>query len=323
MLQRSILKVKQLVLLTSERSTVDCSYSVSRALYRNWQHNDVNKLLLDRRSDLWSIVKRCYNRNCCVRNYSTETHSHHTNQKNVNPIDDLQKYVAVPLLKNEQRVFNPTAKEVRQGEQIFWNRPDNEIKFLKSAVLAEHLPKYTKQMTEVAFIGRSNVGKSSLIQVLLGGKENVHVRTSKTPGHTKMMNFFQVGDKLSVVDMPGYGYRMPSNYVQMVEQFLQSRPNLSRTLFLVDGSVGVTETDVIGLNMMEDFQIPYTLVLTKIDKAKPAVRIRHCLSALKYIEQTMYCLPQPFLVSSLTGEGVQFLQAFIAHVTGNLKVAGQ
>ncbi|NXX89015.1 GTPB8 protein, partial [Centropus bengalensis] len=172
---------------------------------------------------------------------------------------------------------------------------------------------------QVCFIGRSNVGKSSLIRALFSLSPEVEVRVSKTPGHTKKMNFFKVGKCFTLVDMPGYGYRAPQDFVEMVEAYLQERRNLKRTFLLVDGVVGLQKTDHIGIEMLEEFGIPYVMVLTKIDRASKGLLLKNVLEIQEFVkEKTQGCFPQLFLVSSLEFSGVHLLRGFIAHVTGNL-----
>ncbi|KFO73276.1 GTP-binding protein 8, partial [Cuculus canorus] len=176
-------------------------------------------------------------------------------------------------------------------------------------------------LLQVCFIGRSNVGKSSLIRALFSLSPEVEVRVSKTPGHTKKMNFFKVGKYFTLVDMPGYGYRAPQDFVEMVEAYLQERRNLKRTFLLVDGVVGLQKTDYIGIEMLEEFGIPYVMVLTKIDRASKGLLLKNVLEIQEFVnKKTQGCFPQLFLVSSLEFSGVHLLRCFIAHVTGNLPV---
>uniref|UniRef100_H0ZT73 GTP-binding protein 8 n=1 Tax=Taeniopygia guttata TaxID=59729 RepID=H0ZT73_TAEGU len=172
---------------------------------------------------------------------------------------------------------------------------------------------------QVCFIGRSNVGKSSLIRALFSLAPEVEVRVSKTPGHTKKMNFFKVGKYFTLVDMPGYGYRSPQDFVEMVEAYLQERHNLKRTFLLVDGVVGLQKTDHIAVEMLEEFGIPYVMVLTKIDRASRGLLLKNVLEIQEFVkESTQGCFPQLFLVSSVEFSGVHLLRCFVAHVTGNL-----
>ncbi|XP_026702807.1 GTP-binding protein 8, partial [Athene cunicularia] len=174
-------------------------------------------------------------------------------------------------------------------------------------------------LPEVCFIGRSNVGKSSLIRALFSLSPEVEVRVSKTPGHTKKINFFKVGKYFTLVDMPGYGYRAPQDFVEMVEDYLQERHNLKRTFLLVDGVVGLQKTDHTAVEMLEEFGIPYVMVLTKIDRASRGLLLKNVLEIQEFVKgKTQGCFPQLFLVSSLEFSGVHLLRCFIVHVTGNL-----
>ncbi|KAG8546581.1 hypothetical protein GDO81_018574 [Engystomops pustulosus] len=173
---------------------------------------------------------------------------------------------------------------------------------------------------QVCFIGRSNVGKSSLIKALFALVPGIEVRVSKTPGHTKKMNFFKVGKAFTLVDMPGYGYRAPEDFTEMVEAYIQERRNLKRTFLLVDGSIGIQEADLIAIEMCEEFGIPYAMVMTKMDRSRPAVLITQYMQIHEFIKsRTQGCFPQPFIVSSLHFSGIHLLRCFIAHVTGNLQ----
>ncbi|KAL4231013.1 hypothetical protein ACF0H5_011385 [Mactra antiquata] len=171
-----------------------------------------------------------------------------------NPIDRIQSFVDKPIISEENYMFKPTEENIRSAQKLFIPGHGNKIQFLKSALMEEHLPVY--DLPEIAFIGRSNVGKSSLISILLS-QTDVMVRTSKSPGHTKLLNFFQIGKHFTLVDMPGYGFNMPKHYSGSVERFLASRKKVCRTFMIIDGVDGVSRHDVTCLNMLEDFQIPY------------------------------------------------------------------
>lgn len=176
---------------------------------------------------------------------------------------------------------------------------------------------------EVCFIGRSNVGKSSLIKALFSFAPEVEVRVSKKPGHTKKMNFFKVGRYFTLVDMPGYGYRAPEDFVDMVEDYLKERRNLMRTFLLVDSVVGIQKTDNIAIEMCEEFALPYVMVLTKIDKSSKGRLLKQVLQIQKFVDtETQGCFPQLFPVSAVTFSGIHLLRCFIADITGNLKTSG-
>lgn len=124
---------------------------------------------------------------------------------------------------------------------------------------------------EIAFIGRSNVGKSSLINAITNSKIAI---VSKTPGRTKQLNFFQVGDKLTIVDMPGYGYAKASkqeveNWNKLIFDYLLRRKNLQRVFLLIDSRHSIKENDEEMMNVLDKSGILYQIILTKIDEIKP------------------------------------------------------
>ncbi|XP_075053412.1 GTP-binding protein 8 isoform X1 [Mixophyes fleayi] len=233
------------------------------------------------------------------------------------PVKNLEKVLSPDIDKTNFRLFDPTIEEITAAERLFRPSGKHMIDYITSAIRMDHAPDL--QQPEVCFIGRSNVGKSSLIKSLFALVPGIEVRVSKTPGHTRKMNFFKVGKAFTLVDMPGYGYRAPEDFAEMVEGYIQERRNLKRTFLLVDGSAGIQEADLIAVEMCEEFGIPYVLVVTKIDRSRPAALVLQYLKIEEFIKtQTQGCFPQPFLVSSLHFSGVHLLRCFIAHITGNL-----
>lgn len=233
------------------------------------------------------------------------------------PIKNLERYLSPSVKKTHFRIFDPSFDYLCKAEKLFTPAERHEIDYVTSAVRMDHAPELAAP--EVCFIGRSNVGKSSLIKALFALCPPDLVRVSKNPGHTKKLNFFKVGKAFTVVDMPGYGYRAPKDFVEMVEAYLEGRQNLKRTFLLVDGSVGVQKADLIALDMLEEFGIPYVLVMTKIDRSARGELLRQFLQMQEMVEkQTQGCFPQIFLVSSLQFHGIHLLRCFIAHITGNL-----
>ena len=188
------------------------------------------------------------------------------------------------------------------------------IEFLKSAPKLEHLP--DPIFPEVAFAGRSNVGKSSLINAVTN--RNKLARASNTPGRTQELNYFDVGDPptLRLVDMPGYGYaEAPRDMVKrwrfLINDFLRGRQVLKRALVLVDSRHGLKGVDRDVMKMLDDAAVSYHLVLTKGDKVKPSA-----LGALYEATATEAARhpaahPAIFTTSSETGSGIAELRTAI------------
>ncbi|OCT93686.1 GTP-binding protein 8 [Xenopus laevis] len=233
------------------------------------------------------------------------------------PILGLEKYLSPNMDKKHFRLFDPSLEQIAKAEELFRPSDKHPIDYVTSAIRMDHAPSLTQP--EVCFIGRSNVGKSSLIKALFSLVPGIEVRVSKTPGHTKKMNFFKVGKVFTLVDMPGYGYKAPDDFVEMVEPYLQVRKNLKRTFLLVDSALGFQKADLIAVEMCEEFGIPYVIVATKIDRSPTGVLLTQYLQIQEFIEkQTQGCYPQPFLVSSMQFSGIHLLRCFVAHVTRNL-----
>lgn len=233
------------------------------------------------------------------------------------PVTDLERVASPSVDRNNFRLFDPPIEEISAAESVFRSSGKHVIDYVSSAVRMDHTPDL--QQPEVCFIGRSNVGKSSLIKSLFALVPGIDVRISKTPGHTKKMNFFKVGKAFTLVDMPGYGYRAPEDFAEMVETYIQERRNLKRTFLLVDSSIGIQQADRIAVEMCEELGTPYVFVMTKIDRSRPAVLLMQFLQLQEFIKaKTMGCFPQPFLASSLNFSGIHLLRCFIVHVTGTL-----
>ncbi|XP_036964789.1 GTP-binding protein 8 [Acanthopagrus latus] len=235
------------------------------------------------------------------------------------PFKELEAYLDRSIDRTPFQHFHPSLEDMIRAEKLFCSSPSHKIDYYTSAERLDHVPALTQP--EVCFIGRSNVGKSSLIKGLFSLTPEVEVRVSKTPGHTKKMNFFKVGKAFTIVDMPGYGHRAPSDFVDMVEPYLYSRKNLVRTFLLVDGSVGLQKADLIALEMCEETRCPYVLVVTKIDKCGHGALLTNLMKLHDLVKtETTSCFPQPFLVSSLHFWGIYLLRCFITHVTGSISL---
>ena len=146
--------------------------------------------------------------------------------------------------------------------------PPLQLSFVVSASVAADLP---DSPAEVAFAGRSNVGKSSLINALANRKSLAHV--SKSPGRTQLLNLFVLPTGATVVDLPGYGYaavpgRVKAGWQKMIETYLLDREALTMLMVLVDGEIGPTKLDVQMLDWVRSCEIPHTVVATKLDKVR-------------------------------------------------------
>ena len=169
--------------------------------------------------------------------------------------------------------------------------------------------------TEVAFAGRSNVGKSSLINALTGVKGLA--RASNTPGRTRELNFFDVDGRITLVDMPGYGYaKAPKAEVKqwqdVLKGYLRGRPGLTRVFVLIDARHGVKAEDKEMFDMLDETAVAYQLVLTKTDKIKPKELAEVTAKTQALIKTRAAALPTFFATSSETFGGMDELRAEIA-----------
>jgi GTP-binding protein len=158
-----------------------------------------------------------------------------------------------------------TAGLLEAGRLLF----AKECTFLQGVTSLDALPPFG--LPEVAFAGRSNVGKSSLINALTG--RNTLARTSNTPGRTQELNFFELGGRLVLVDMPGYGFAQApkdkvDRWTRLIKGFLRGRPVLRRAFVLVDSRHGLKDTDRDMMKLLDQAAVVYQIVLTKIDKLK-------------------------------------------------------
>lgn len=164
---------------------------------------------------------------------------------------------------------------------------------------------------EVAFLGRSNVGKSSLLNALANHKRLAH--TSKTPGRTQLLNLFELGDGTTAVDLPGYGFaavpgKTRSGWQSMIEGYLLERAELMMVLVLVDGEIGPTKLDVQMLGWLQSHELPHTVVASKQDKVKPSKR------GVRRREVAEGCgvgIDDVVWVSAAKGEGIEKLRGHI------------
>ena len=185
--------------------------------------------------------------------------------------------------------------------------------FVAGAASVESLPPVTHP--EIAFIGRSNVGKSSLVNALIGQK--ALAKTSQNPGHTKQLNFFLLGEKLMLVDMPGYGFAKVSKekkgeWDQLIKSYLSGRPNLKRACVLIDARRGVMDSDDAFMRLLDDSAVSFQIVLTKADALSESElkAVHHSLE--KTIKSHVAAYPEALATSSISKAGIQGLQEQLA-----------
>ncbi len=188
-----------------------------------------------------------------------------------------------------------------------------EAAFVHAAQTLDQLP--AVRGPEVAFAGRSNVGKSSLLNALTGRR--ALARVSATPGRTKQLNFFDLAGRLTLVDMPGYGYAEAAKSVKEAWQgamfgYLRGRPTLRRVVLLIDARVGFKPADEAAMTLLDEAAVAYQLVLTKTDKLKPPALAAIAATTAAVARAHTAAHPLVLATSAETGVGIPELRADLA-----------
>jgi GTP-binding protein len=209
-------------------------------------------------------------------------------------------------------VINETSPEASEYARWLFAQ---ECTFVAGADKMEILPLST--LPEIAFAGRSNVGKSSLINALLNRKSLA--RISHTPGRTQQLNFFLLGKRFYLVDMPGYGYAAVSRtkikvWSQLIQNYLKGRVSLKRVFLLIDSRHGFKVTDESVMEELDRAAVSYQIILTKADKSAPG-EIENLMKIItEKLKKHPAAFPLPLLTSSFTKEGLAPLRDTIAEL---------
>jgi GTP-binding protein len=208
-----------------------------------------------------------------------------------------------------------TRAEIETGRHLF----AGEWQFVAAAGTPASLP--PMRGVEIAFAGRSNVGKSSLINALTG--RNALARTSHTPGRTQELIFFEGPENAGfrLVDMPGYGYASApkakvASWTALIHKFLQGRSSLARVYVLIDARHGFKEVDLDVLNTLDKSAVSYQVVLTKADQVKPAELEQRAAEVQAALAKHPAAFPELLVTSSRTGAGMPELRAAMVRLLG-------
>jgi GTP-binding protein len=202
------------------------------------------------------------------------------------------------------------APELLEAGRLLFAR---DCRFVAGAADAAAMPEET--LPEIAFLGRSNVGKSSLVNALTGRR--TLARTSNTPGRTRQINFFVLDRRLMLVDLPGYGYAAASKsavsaWTRLVQHYLRGRASLRRVCLLVDSRHGITEPDRPVMQLCDAAGLSYQVVLTKIDKLGLAERATIAEAVAAKLAKHSAAHPEIHLTSAEKGLGIAALRATVA-----------
>ncbi len=214
----------------------------------------------------------------------------------------------------------PTEAQIEDGRLLF----AGECEFFFGSQKIDQLPPVGRP--EVAFAGRSNVGKSSLINALTGRR--ALARASSEPGRTKQLNFFNLADRLSLVDMPGYGFAKAAKSVKedwqdMMFAYLRGRTTLERVILLLDARIELKESDRDVMELLDRAAVVFQIVLTKCDQVRPKALAAKTSEVEALALKHAAAYPRIISTSSETGFGIEDLRAEIARFAVPLQTSGE
>ena len=212
----------------------------------------------------------------------------------------------------KEDLFTFDDEEIEAGRLLFAGPCD----FIAAAQNLKALPPIS--LPEIAFAGRSNVGKSSLVNALTG--RTTLARTSQTPGRTRQLIFFSLASRLQLVDLPGYGYAKASKtdikaWTKLTRKFLVGRQSLQRMLLLIDSRRGIGQADKEMMKLMDDSAVSWAVVLTKVDKIKSEQLQKICDKTQQEISLHVAAYPHIWKTSSQTGAGIAVLRAHLSSLS--------
>ena len=204
--------------------------------------------------------------------------------------------------------MQPDSEALEAGRKLFAGTCD----FMWGSEKQDQLP--PPGLPEIAFAGRSNVGKSSLVNALTGRK--TLARVSHTPGRTQQINFFDLGHRLVLVDLPGYGHAEVSkekkhNWGRLIRDYLRGRVALRLVCLLIDGRHGLKDVDREIMKLLDESAVAYRIVLTKADKTKPAELASIVEAVSLELKKHTAAFPELFVTSSHEAEGIAEIRALL------------
>jgi len=213
------------------------------------------------------------------------------------------------MVHHETRGPRRNIGDLETGRLLF----ASSCEFIAAANNMRELP--PAALPEICFAGRSNVGKSSLVNALTGRR--MLARTSQTPGRTRQLIFFDLANRLQLVDLPGYGYAVAPKtdikaWTALTRNFLAGRPSLQRVFLLIDSRRGVARSDNDMMQLLDDAAVSWAVVLTKSDKLKPAQINKTVKEIHAKISRHVAAYPEIFITSSETKDGIKYLRAHMA-----------